>query len=268
MKYLRRGICLSVMMVAALTAVAQQPEGDSRPAAAEQLFALANQSRAQAGVGPLEWDPALADAAMRHCRRMAMEGPISHRYGGELDVAGRAAQAGARFSLIEENIAVGSYVTTIHDGWMHSPGHRTNLLNPNVDHAGIAVVAAQGILFAVADYEQAVPVLSPSQIESRVADLIRMSGIVLRSENRDARGACALDHGLPPLSGTAPDFVMRWQGADLDHLPQELVDRLGTGEYRQAEVGSCPAQGGDPGFTVYRIAVLLYRAAPRRANNW
>ena len=57
-----------------------------------QLFALANQARAQAGVGRLEWDPALAAAALKHCERMAEEGPISHRYGGEPDVSGRAAQ--------------------------------------------------------------------------------------------------------------------------------------------------------------------------------
>jgi hypothetical protein len=53
-------------------------------------------------------------------------------------------------------------------------------------------------------------------------------------------------------------FVMRWQGADLDHLPQDLVNRLGTGRYRSAEVGACPAHSDQGGFTVYRLAVLLY----------
>jgi hypothetical protein len=61
---------------------------------------------------------------------------------------------------------------------------------------------------------------------------------------------------------------MRWQGADLDHLPQELVDRLGTREYRQAEVGSCPAQSAEANFTVYRAAVLLYKAPPTHPSNW
>ncbi len=237
-------------------------------AAAEQLFALANQSRAEAGAGPMQWDAALAQAALRHCQRMAMEGPISHRYGGELDVAGRAAQAGAHFALIEENVAVGPNPARIHDGWMHSEGHRTNLLNPNVDHVGIAVVAAEGLLYAVADYEQSVPALGQEQAESRIADLIRMSGIAMRRENRDARAACALEHGLPPLTGPEPDFVMRWQGADLEHLPQELVDRLGSGEYRQAAVGSCPAESPQSSFTVYRFAALLYKARPGHSSDW
>jgi hypothetical protein len=51
---------------------------------------------------------------------------------------------------------------------------------------------------------------------------------------------------------------MRWQDADLTLLPQALLDRLATGKYRQAAVGSCPAQGLEGTFTAYRLAVLLY----------
>ena len=47
--------------------------------AVEQIFALGNQARAQAGVAKLAWDPALAAAALQHCRMMAAEGPISHQ---------------------------------------------------------------------------------------------------------------------------------------------------------------------------------------------
>src|SRR5580693_6496490 len=87
----------------------------------QQLFALANQARAQAGVGRLEWDPALAGAALYHCRRMAFEGPIAHRYNGEPDLADRASQSGARFGVIEENVAVGPSAEGIHEEWMNSP---------------------------------------------------------------------------------------------------------------------------------------------------
>ncbi|HWG22154.1 MAG TPA: CAP domain-containing protein [Terracidiphilus sp.] len=245
-------------MLCAGTAAAQQGVGP-RPAEAEQLFALANQSRAQAGAGPLQWDASLAAAAMKHCLRMTAEGEISHRYGGEPDVSERTAAAGAHFSLIEENIAVGSYAATIHDGWMHSPGHRTNLLNPAVDHVGIAVVASRGTLYAVADYSQAVAVLSPARVEATVAELLRMSGIAVRRDPHDARLACMVDRGIPPGARDGePGFVMRWQGADLGHLPQALVDRLGSGQYRSAAVGSCPARNAEAAFTVYRVAVLLY----------
>lgn len=253
---------ISLVLVAALAALAQAPhqlsaQSPDLRSAVQQLFTLANQSRAQAGSAPLQWDPALAAAALQHCKRMAAEGPISHRYGGEPDVTDRTAQAGAHFSLIEENVAVGPTASEIHDGWMHSPGHRENLLNPQVDHVGIALVYARGVLYAVADYSAAVKNLSPAQVEARVASMIRASGVSIMANPAQARSACASDNGLRQ-SSSSPAFMMRWQNSDLSQLPPELVSQLHSGRYHQAAVGSCSAEQDDGAFTSYRVAVLLY----------
>lgn len=262
MKAIRRTSVFLFVFALPLFGYAQQPQGapDMR-GASEQLFALANQARAQAGAGRLEWDPTLAAAALYHCRRMAQEGPIAHRYGGEPDLAERASQSGARFGLIEENVAVGPSPDGIHEEWMNSPGHRTNLLSPEVNRVGIAVVASRGVLYAVADYSHGVEALSAAQVESRVAGLIRPSGVTVLANPELARAACATDSGMPRAgSGPQPRFVMRWQAADLSTLPQALVDRLSSGKYTQASIGSCPAQSdrGQGSFASYRIAVLLY----------
>ena len=75
----------------------------------------------------------------------------------------------------------------------------------------------------------------------------------------NARAACRLDKGLPSLAGVnTPEFVMRWQDANLDKLPARLLENLASGRYRRAEVGSCPPRDGQGAFTVYRVAVLLY----------
>jgi len=228
---------------------------------AEQLFALANQARAAQGLAPLKWDSALAAAALAHCQRMAQEGEIAHRYGGELDLSERAGQAGAHFSLIEENVALGSYVARIHEGWMESPGHRANILNPSVDRAGIAVVSSAGVFFAVADYARAVAVLSQAQVETAIAGLIRQNGVSIVKDPTLARNTCAIDHGLPgAFGGPNPEFIMRWQNADLTQLPQDLTHKLASGRYTQAAVGSCTPQDVEGDFTVYRLAVLLYTA--------
>lgn len=255
-------ILMSVLPLAAAAQPQYNPYPQSGPASdmrvdAEQIFALANQARQQAGVGRLEWDAALAKAALAHCRRMAEEGPIAHRYGGEPDVAGRAALAGAHFSVIEENVAVGPSAPQIHEEWMHSPGHRANLLSPQVDHVGVAVVAAHGVLYAVADYSRAVRDLAPAQVEARVAALIRPSGVQLLGNPAMARAACRTDEGVPG-GGPEPRFIMRWQSGDLTQLPKQLVDRLSSGHYRQAAVGSCPAHSTEGSFSAYRVAVLLY----------
>jgi hypothetical protein len=228
-------------------------------AEAWQIVELANQARAEAGAKPLKWDAALAAAAREHCLRMAAEGPISHRYGGEPSLAARAAQAGAHFSLVEENVAFGPDPAAINEGWLRSPGHRENLLNPQVDRVGVAVVTSRGELYAVADYERAVPTLSPAQVESRVAALVEARGASILRDPAVARAACAMNHGLPrSSSGAQPQFIMRWQDAELNRLPRELAEKLSSGEFRQAAVGCCPAQNQEEAFTAYRLAVLLY----------
>jgi len=262
MRLISRGF-LVLALISPAFALAQtgwQSSGASGGLHAEagQIFALANQARAQAGVGQLQWDRALAAAAMQHCQRMAAEGPIAHRYGGEADVSGRAAQAGAHFSIIEENVAVGPSANRIHEQWMQSPGHRENLLSPDVDHVGVAVVAARGVFYAVADYSRAVQQLSAAQVEARVGAMVHAGGVTIARDPAPAREACALDEGMPRSAGAPPGFLMRWQDADLRKLPAALNEKLATGRYRVAVVGACPAHGDVGAFTAYRVAVLLY----------
>jgi hypothetical protein len=258
MRVLAQGIFVFAALAMPAAGVAQDGRGNMH-AEAGRIFALANQARAQAGVGHLDWDPALADAALQHCQRMAAEGPISHQYNGEPDLSTRTAQAGAHYSVIEENVAMGPSADAIHEEWMHSPGHRANLLSPDVDRVGVAVVAARGELYAVADYSRAVEQLSAPQVEAKVAALLRTSGVAILRDPSVARTACATDEGMPRSEGgPMARFVMRWQDADLTQLPQALAERLASGKYRQAAVGSCPAQVAGGSFTAYRVAVLLY----------
>jgi len=249
-----------VFAALAMPAVGMAQDGrGNMHAEAGRIFALANEARVQAGVGRLDWDPALADAALQHCLRMAAEGPISHQYNGEPDLSTRTAQTGAHYSVIGENVAMGPSADTIHEEWMHSPGHRANLLSPDVDRVGIAVVAGHGSLYAVADYSRAVEQLNATQVEARVAALVRARGVAILRDPSLARAACATDEGVPRSeSGPMARFVMRWQDADLTVLPQALTERLASGNYRQAAVGSCPAQVTGGSFTAYRLAVLLY----------
>jgi hypothetical protein len=259
MSMLPKGL-LVCLALAPIVSLAQPPLRDIRAVQIQpeawQIVLLGNQARTDAGAGPLQWDPALASAARQHCLQMAAEGPIAHRYSGEADVAGRAGQAGARFSLIEENVAIGPSPASIHAAWMHSPGHRANLLSPGVDRVGVAVVASRGVLYAVADYERSVPVLTQTQVEASVAELLRSSGVDLTGDPTDARASCVQDRLA--TTGKQPGFLMLWQGSELNRLPGALVNRISSGRYRQAAVGSCPAEIAENSFTAYRVAVLLY----------
>jgi hypothetical protein len=252
-------LSILTMLLAFLPASAER-QTDTLPViqpAAVQLLALVNQARAAAGAGPLRWDENLSLAARKHCQRMAAEGPISHRYAGELGLSERAGLAGAHFDLIEENIAIGKTPEEINDEWMHSQGHRENMLNPAVDRVGIAVVASRGILYATADYAHGVQALSREQVEAHIAGLMKPSGVSILPNPALAREACHTDSGAPK-AGVPPTFVMRWQDSDINHLPKTLTDQLASGHYRAAAVGSCDPVGVDGTFTAYRVAVLLY----------
>jgi hypothetical protein len=261
-----RTLAGSIVLVAALAepaaaAAGQQPArpGSYFPAEAQQLLALANQSRAAAGVGPLQWDPALAAAALEHCQRMAAAGPIAHQYSGELELTVRARSAGAHFSLIEENVAFGTYIAAIHQGWLKSPGHRANLLNPEVDAVGIAVVPGRGAFYVVADYARAVPVLSREQIEATVAKLISPSGLFIVPNPADARAYCAT--GSQPSSSRGfirSAFLMVWEDSDISTLPRDLAGQVASGRYHSAVVGACTPKDAESGFTSYRIAAILF----------
>jgi len=229
----------------------------------QKLLEFANQARAEAGIAPVQWDAALAAAAHAHARMMAQVGTISHRYDGEADLAERAATAGAHFSLIEENVAMGPSPEQIHDGWMHSPGHHDNLLSPKVDRIGLALVPAHGVLFAVADYAKGVEALTPADVETKVGAAVAQHGMALVAGAGvdGARKYCALDEGKSAAGlGLKARFFMKWQSADVAQFPPELEKALASGQYTQAAVGACDAKGSTAGaaFSAYRVAVLLF----------
>jgi uncharacterized protein YkwD len=238
-------------------------------AKANELFAMGNQARVAQGLAPLTWDPALASAALKHCMRMADGGPISHQYSDELELSQRAGQAGAHFSLIEENIAMGYNSAQIHNAWMNSPGHRDNLLNREVDRVGVAVVARGSALYAVVDFGHAVAVLTPEQVEARVAEMVEETGVAAHGNSPGAREACAEDHGLPvSLDNRRPEFIMRWQDSGLHRLPGALLERIASGKYHEAAVGSCSLESSNATFTSYRIAVLLLKPLPAAGRTY
>jgi uncharacterized protein YkwD len=226
---------------------------------AQELFGLANNVRAEQGLKQLEWDPALASAALQHCLRMVSKGEISHQFEGEPDLNARAGDAGAKFSQISENVATGLKPATIQLAWLESPGHRANLLNPDSDHVGMAVVSLGDTLYAVADFTRAEPALSQAQVEEAFATLLRAKGLEIYPDPSDARAYCAQPDGTKYGGTTGPNFLVRWQGPDTSQLPPALVTKLDASTFHQASVGNCPPQNLTGSYTLYRVAILFYQ---------
>ena len=86
---------------------------------------------------PLAWNTALADAALAHSGDMAAQRRFSHRGSDGSEAAQRATRAGYRWRLIGENIAAGQRSPQeAVEGWLASPGHCANLMNPQFSEMG------------------------------------------------------------------------------------------------------------------------------------
>ncbi len=240
-------MALAAMMVA--PAFAQQ-------SAEQQVMELANADRAQHGLGPLKWDPALAQAAAQHAQIMAGQPALSHQYAGEPELEARGGAAGAHFRAIAENLAVAPSPEALEEEWMHSPLHRANILNPMMNGIGVALVRRGGNYYAVEDFDDSVAQLGQSRIEQKIGQLLQQRGLQPAGLTEIARQTCALDHGS--AGGPKPWFIMRWEGTDLGRLPDELEERIATGKYHKAAVGACDSGNPGQGFTTYKLAVMLY----------
>src|ERR1700684_761994 len=162
---------------------------------ARQLMEATNADRAQHGLGPLKWDPALARAAQRHADLMVGQRALSHQYGGEADLETRVGQEGAHFHVVAENLAAAATPDALEAEWMQSPGHRANILDPRLDEIGVGMVRQGGYLWAVEDFSAAVAVLGSSQIERTIGQLLNEHGIEPAGDVAAARETCAMDHG-------------------------------------------------------------------------
>src|SRR5712692_3768313 len=198
-----------------------------------QLFEALNRERTAQGLPALEWDNALFKAARRHALLMLDLNRLEHQLPGESGLEGRLSEAGARFSVIAENIAIGPNPQTIHAGWMHSPGHRKNILDPRLNSVGIAAVHGPGGLFAVQDFSQSVPELSVEQQEQKVVSLLATLGLRSANATDGARKTCESDAGF---AGTPARAMIRFEVPDLNKLPEEVERKIRSEPYSKAAV--------------------------------
>ena len=122
--------------------VAEEPTEVSLEVAERATFCLINRERTSRGIRKLRRNPRLDLASRRHARSMAARNFFEHG-----NFVGRIRSAnylrGARGWRLGENIAWGSGVLSspdeIVDAWMHSPGHRANILQRGFREIGIGI---------------------------------------------------------------------------------------------------------------------------------
>ena len=96
-------------------------------------------TQAFAAAPPLTWSANLASAAQTHARAMANNNFFDHKDREGHTPGDRAELAGYSGQQIGENIAAGQdNARRVVDGWLGSPGHCANIMNPDFRDSGAA----------------------------------------------------------------------------------------------------------------------------------
>lgn len=115
--------------------------------AARRVVDLTNAFRRQENLQPTGPAPQLASAARYFADFMARTGKFSHTADGS-EPAARAKRFGYEYCTVAENIAyvfsadgtdTAELARRVVEGWQKSPGHRKNMLDPNVTETAVAI---------------------------------------------------------------------------------------------------------------------------------
>ena len=125
------------------------PGQTSRASMASATICLVNAERSHRGLRPLHLSRRLSRAARGHARDMVRRDYFSHDSLSGASFVDRIRHTGylrgPRAWIVGENLAWGSgdrsTPAAIVDAWMHSPGHRANILQRRFRQIGIGLVS-------------------------------------------------------------------------------------------------------------------------------
>jgi uncharacterized protein YkwD len=122
----------AVLSLAALP-VSVQPEY------VQQVVELTNRERQAKGLRPLKAQPTLQEAAQWLADDMAKNSYLSHTDSQGRDFSTRLRNFGyENFTVMAENVGMGARdPAKAVANWMKSPGHRANILNPELTEIGV-----------------------------------------------------------------------------------------------------------------------------------
>jgi uncharacterized protein YkwD len=207
----------------------------SEDEAKRRVLALLNQERKRAGLAALTPLPVLDGVARAHSADMQLHQFVGHTSATTGSAEDRVQRAGVRSTVILENIGRGYSPEEVHRGLMDSPGHRANLLHPQVTHVGLgALPAPEDARTAYLVTQVFVRLARKVEIDAAKAELIAAI-----DRGRAKRGARKLerDAALDELCAeTARDFFRRKEGASTRQLLDRLSQKAQSGSGRRARL--------------------------------
>jgi len=246
------------------------PFNDYDPECEQQLFALANQARAQAGAPLLTLDAGLRRAARVHAEAMFSARQLSHQFPDEPSLPQRLASA-TRTQLDQEgeNVALDFDAAEAHQHLMLSPPHRANLLNPAYNVVGLGVVRSGDRLYIVQDFGHALPNYSTTEVKERIAATVAQTRRQANQPELARRdlptaddAACSMAQagklGTASVHQLAQQYtVLTYTSLHPEALPANAGHMLTGHNLRSFSVGSCYARTESYPTGVYWVVLSL-----------
>ena len=139
-----RRLPLLVAVVAALLAGMSSTAHADDLARRNKMLHLLNHTRSSHGLPVFRLNVTVSHRAWLHSKAMASQNYLFHT--GNLYDAVRVYQP----STWGENVGMAGLLTRVRTLWMHSAGHRHNILNGRYRRVGIGVVKARGVVWVTA----------------------------------------------------------------------------------------------------------------------
>ena len=247
---------------------AQFKNYDSR--AEQRLLELTNLERQRVGAPALQIDSGLSAAAREHAAAMAVRGELSHQFPGEAPLQDRLAISSLHLDKAGENVALDMDIEGAHDGLMHSPHHRENLLRPDYNVVGLAVARVGDRLYVVEDFGHSVPMYESTKAEDLVSSAIvqatrnaqpgRLTRLQL-SNLREAACSMATRDKLNPklVNGVSPlRYVLTYTSMQPDQLAPAAAKAIIDNHLRSYAVGACFAYTPTYPNGAYFVTVAFY----------
>jgi len=107
----------------------------------QEIVDLANQARSEVNLAPLKLNAKLNVSAQGKAADMMAKQYFAHISPEGVEPWFWFDQAGYNYTYAGENLALGFETAEgVHKAWMNSPGHRDNIINPNYNDIGIAII--------------------------------------------------------------------------------------------------------------------------------
>jgi uncharacterized protein YkwD len=263
MKLVRIAVAVHAL---ALLGIAQAPPVPSSYSPEQQLFKLLNLERENAGVGKLQWDSNVAQAAMEHARKLAENAALSHRFPGEAQLDQRVGATGARFNAVAENVALADTPEDAHVALMNSPGHRANILNPEYNAVGIAVVQRGRTLYIAQDFARVLPAYSDQQFREEIVAVFNRlrqahhnGPIEFHPDSRLDQEACS---GKPDPGGalqmTGGSRAAVFTASRPSDLPGPMVEASADFTLHRMNLGVCFKPDSKGGFAHFWVVAVFF----------